>query len=248
MTRSSRAGTPTRSKLRRPAAAAWSASTCLPLWVADMDFRVPDCVDGSPAAPGGSRDLRLSPEDPEVHPGHRGLVCRRHRYTVGPRRHPLQSRRGARHQPPGAGPDSHGDGIILQPPGVPLFWAVRTNERRILENRLAVERGGAVLASTSTTWSRKAREARLLILCNPHNPVAGASWRREELERIAEICLRRKVDHPPRTRSTTTWSSAPHRFACRSPALSAEVDRITVTTPRREPAPSTSRASRRRTW
>jgi len=33
---------------------------------------------------------------------------------------------------------------------------------------------------------------RLLILCSPHNPVSRV-WRREELERLAEVCLRREL-------------------------------------------------------
>jgi len=43
-----------------------------------------------------------------------------------------------------------------------------------------------VFASTITP------ETRLFILCNPHNPV-GRVYRRDELERVAEICLRRGV-------------------------------------------------------
>ena len=35
-------------------------------------------------------------------------------------------------------------------------------------------------------------EARLMLLCNPHNP-AGRAWRRDELERVAGICRRHGV-------------------------------------------------------
>ena len=33
---------------------------------------------------------------------------------------------------------------------------------------------------------------RLFLLCNPHNPT-GRSWTRDELERMAEICLRHSI-------------------------------------------------------
>ena len=35
-------------------------------------------------------------------------------------------------------------------------------------------------------------QTRLFILCNPHNPV-GRVFRKDELERLAEICLRHDV-------------------------------------------------------
>jgi len=37
-----------------------------------------------------------------------------------------------------------------------------------------------------------APEASILLMCNPHNPV-GRAWSKEELERVAEICLRHGV-------------------------------------------------------
>ena len=39
---------------------------------------------------------------------------------------------------------------------------------------------------------RKAAEAKVLLLCNPHNPV-GRVWTREELLRVGEICLKHHV-------------------------------------------------------
>jgi cystathionine beta-lyase len=35
-------------------------------------------------------------------------------------------------------------------------------------------------------------KTRMLILCNPHNPV-GRVWKKEELERLGEICLRNNI-------------------------------------------------------
>ena len=39
---------------------------------------------------------------------------------------------------------------------------------------------------------RQAATAKMLILCNPHNPV-GRCWTREELQKVSEICLRNDV-------------------------------------------------------
>lgn len=198
----------------------------LPLWVADMDFRVPECV---------TRALRRL-VDHGIYGYHlktskytQAILewwARRHRYTVDPA-HILYS--------PGVVPAiSHlvqaltvkGDGIILQPPVYhPFFWAVRINDRRILENRLREHAG--VYSIDFDDLETKAREAKLMILCSPHNPV-GRVWRQEELERVAEICLRHNV---------VILSDEIHNDLVFSPhqhvpiaGLSPEVDRITITT------------------
>ena len=41
-------------------------------------------------------------------------------------------------------------------------------------------------------FEKKAAEAKVLLLCNPHNP-AGRVWTREELLLMAEICRRNQV-------------------------------------------------------
>ena len=198
----------------------------LPLWVADMDFRVPDCVT---AALRRLVDRGIYGYHLKTAKYTQAIVdwwARRHRYAVDPA-HILFS--------PGVVPAiSHlvqaltakGDAIILQPPVYhPFFWAVRANERRILENRL-LEHGG-VYSIDFDDLEAKAREAKLLILCNPHNPV-GRVWRREELERIAEICLRHHVIIlSDEIHNDLVFS--PHRHVPIA-SLSAEVDRITITT------------------
>jgi cystathionine beta-lyase len=58
----------------------------------------------------------------------------------------------------------------------------------------ALERGadGTWHIDFDTFESRISERTRVFILCNPHNPT-GRAFRRDELERIAEICLRRGV-------------------------------------------------------
>jgi cysteine-S-conjugate beta-lyase len=197
----------------------------LPLWVADMDFRVPDCVTAALRRLVDHGIYGYHLKTPKYTQAIVDWWARRHRYAVDPA-HILFS--------PGVVPViSHlvqaltikGDGVILQPPVYhPFFWAVRVNERRILENRI-LERGGAYSIDFDDLEA-KAREAKLLILCNPHNPV-GRVWRREELERIAEICLRHNVVIlSDEIHNDLVFS--PHRHVPIA-GLSPEVDRITVT-------------------
>jgi cystathionine beta-lyase len=160
----------------------------LPLWVADMDFRAPECV----------REALQPLVDQNLYGYHlkteryvRAIVdwwARRHGVAVDPA--------GLVFSPGVVSALSHlvlaltakGDGIIVQPPVYhPFAWAVRVNERRLLENPLREQAGEYTMDFDDL--ERKAREARMLILCSPHNPV-GRVWRREELARVADICLR----------------------------------------------------------
>ncbi len=197
----------------------------LPLWVADMDFRVPDCVT---AALQRLVDHGIYGYHLKSSKYFQAIVSwweRRHGYAVDPA--------GILFSPGVVPALSHlvqaltarGDGIILQPPVYhPFFWAVRTNERRLLQNRL-VEQGG-VYTIDFDDLEAKAREARMLILCSPHNPV-GRVWRREELEKIADICLRHKLlILSDEIHNDLVFR--PHRHLPIA-GLSPEVDRITVT-------------------
>ena len=81
-----------------------------------------------------------------------------------------------------------GDGVIVQTPVYPPFFnSVRTHRRKLLENRL-LHRDGKYSIDFDDL-EIKAKEAKLFILCSPHNPV-GRVWDRDELEKIVDICRR----------------------------------------------------------
>jgi cystathionine beta-lyase len=86
---------------------------------------------------------------------------------------------------------NEGDGILVQTPIYPPFISSCTrNGRVVLENRLIFENG-----QTTIDWDdfeSKAIDAKLFLLCSPHNPSTRA-WSREELVRMAEICQRHEV-------------------------------------------------------
>jgi len=84
-----------------------------------------------------------------------------------------------------------GDGVIIQPPIYPPFYqAVRTQNRRVLENRLIIEDGAYRIDFED--FEAKAREAKLFLFCSPHNPT-GRVWSREELLRLVAICKKHNV-------------------------------------------------------
>lgn len=87
-----------------------------------------------------------------------------------------------------------GEGIIIQPPVYPPFTNVpKGNGREILYNPLIREEGGSYRMDFDNLEAVAAKEnAKLMILCNPHNP-CGIAWDRESLARVADICYRHNV-------------------------------------------------------
>lgn len=79
-----------------------------------------------------------------------------------------------------------GDGIIIQTPVyTPFYRTVTGNGRRLIENPLIRE--GMDYRMDLNDLAEKAKGAKMLILCSPHNPV-GRVWSREELEGLRDIC------------------------------------------------------------
>ncbi|HHB81428.1 MAG TPA: aminotransferase class I/II-fold pyridoxal phosphate-dependent enzyme, partial [Aliiroseovarius sp.] len=81
-----------------------------------------------------------------------------------------------------------GDGVIIQPP---VFFdfedVIHENHREVLHNPLLFENGRYRPDFEGLEKLAARPEARLLFLCNPHNPV-GRVWSREELSAIDRIC------------------------------------------------------------
>ena len=86
-----------------------------------------------------------------------------------------------------------GDGIIVQSPVYyPFYESVELNGRHIIHNPLKLVNGRYEMDFDDLEKKTKDPKARLLILCNPHNPV-GRVWNREELKKLGEICNKNGV-------------------------------------------------------
>ncbi len=165
----------------------FDSSEILPLWVADMDLPSPECITNALKRRAG-------------HPIYG--------YTIYPERffeaicgwmksmHGWNIEKNSIVPVPGVVPALNflvnafsrpQDGIIIQPPVYhPFFRLGKNHNRRLLENRLLLENGRYKIDFDD--FYTKAKEAKLFILCSPHNPV-GRVWEREELEKMVEICL-----------------------------------------------------------
>lgn len=84
-----------------------------------------------------------------------------------------------------------GDNVLIQTPVYSEFYDVTEAwGRGVLENRL-VERDG-VWGIDFDDFEKKAKQAKIFLLCSPHNPL-GIVWTKEELTRMAEICIENDV-------------------------------------------------------
>lgn len=86
-----------------------------------------------------------------------------------------------------------GDAVIIQPPVYhPFRRAIERNHRTLIENPLILEENHYRMDLEDFEKKIVENRVKLMILCNPHNPV-GRVWTREELEALSEICLRHHV-------------------------------------------------------
>lgn len=120
-----------------------------------------------------------------------------------------------------------GDKVIVQTPVYPPFFkSVIHQNRKVLYNPLKREKSGDYRFDFEDLRSKIDEDTKLLLLCSPHNPV-GRVWRREELQELADICLKHNIIvFSDEIHSDLVYAPNKHiPFA----SLSDDVGKITVT-------------------
>lgn len=169
----------------------YGASDVLPFWVADMDFPAPPAVTEALAARVKHGVFGYPSPHSYAYDAVAAWMADRHNWTVN--QDWMVSTPGVVTaltlavqtftQP--------GDNIIIQPPVYPPFFSCITgNGRQVVENPLVYENGTYQIDFDDL--AKKARTAKMLILCSPHNPV-GRVWSRPELEKLLTICRENNV-------------------------------------------------------
>ena len=161
----------------------------LAMWVADMDFRAPDCI----------TDALQKQIDHGVHgyfgdeSEYRAAICwwmkNRHGWDVDPSwiftTHGLVNGTAMC-------VDAYtekGDGVVLFTPVYHAFARViRAAGREVVECPLALENGKYVYDFDAYDAQMTGNE-KMVILCSPHNP-GGRVWTKEELKAVAEFAKR----------------------------------------------------------
>ena len=86
-----------------------------------------------------------------------------------------------------------GDKVIVQQPVYNCFFSsIRNDDCEMVSNDLIYKDGAYSIDFDDLEKKASDPQAKLLLLCNPHNP-AGRVWTREELTKIGDICLRNHV-------------------------------------------------------
>lgn len=161
----------------------------LSMWVADMDFRAPDCVQRAIAGMHDHGVYGYYGDDA----AYRAAICwwmqTRHDWTVDPAAifttHGLVN---------GTAMcvdtfTNPGDGVVLFTPVYHAFAKViKANGRRVIECPLATVNGRYEMDFATYDGLIDAT-TKMVVLCSPHNP-GGRVWTRAELEQVADFARR----------------------------------------------------------
>lgn len=156
-----------------------------PMWVADMDFAVPPCVTRALLARAAHPVFGYTLYPESLYQSVIGWFQRRHHWSI---------ERDWIVMAPGVVPSLHacclafaeaGEGVIVQPPVYfPFFSAVTDTKRQLILNPLQSINGRYEI--NLKQLENQARDARILMLCTPHNPV-GRVWSKAELISVLRI-------------------------------------------------------------
>jgi cysteine-S-conjugate beta-lyase len=166
---------------------------CLPMWVADMDFQtVPEVIEAlTKLAIKGIYGYSF--ESDEYFQSVIGWMKRRHQWTID---------KEWISTTPGVVSAIHaclmaftqkGDSVMIQKPVYhPFANAINRLQRTLVNNALVFD--GNQYGIDFIDFERQIMEndVKLFILCSPHNPV-GRVWTKEELTKIADICIKHNV-------------------------------------------------------
>lgn len=162
----------------------------LPLWVADMDFAAPEEVTRALAERAAHPVYGYTLFPDSVYEGLINWMKTRHGWDI---------QRDWILMVPGVVPSLHaaslafaeaGEGVIVQPPVYfPFFSSVTTPGRHLIENPLREENGRYRIDFDHLEQCAAQPDARMLMLCSPHNPV-GRVWDAGELREVLRIAKR----------------------------------------------------------
>ena len=160
----------------------------LPMWVADMDFETPDFVRNAVIERAEHPVYGYHFKDEAYFQSIKGWLARRHHWGVELEWMSFTPGVVCGFTMAVLAFTKPGDEIIIQSPVYPPFHhAVISQGRKLVYNTL-VNRGEGYEMNFDQLVEQ-AKTAKMLILCNPHNPV-GRCWTRNELLFLGEICMK----------------------------------------------------------
>lgn len=85
-----------------------------------------------------------------------------------------------------------GDKVLIQPPVYPPFYEVLKGNNRVLSENPIIYDGDKFVMDYEDLKSKLDIDTKLMILCNPHNPV-GRVWTKEELKELGDMLIKNKT-------------------------------------------------------
>ena len=165
----------------------------LPLWVADMDFYGPPCVQEAMQERLNHGVFGYTIHDTGYDRALGDWFRRRHGWEIRPEWIVTS---------PGIVPavnyivqrfSKPGDHVLIQTPVYyPFAASITANGRMICDNPLIYAEGTYQMDFQDLAEKTRDPRVKLAILCSPHNPV-GRVWTKDELKRFGEICIGNNV-------------------------------------------------------
>lgn len=160
----------------------------LPMWVADMDFKAPEAVNEALIARARHGIYGYTMFDEDIKQAIINWVHNRHGWLIEPE---------WINASPGVVNTLHmaiqalterGDKILIQTPVyTPFYQVILAHDRELVKNSLIYK--DRYYTIDFEDFEEKLKSGvKAFILCSPHNPV-GRVWKKEELQKIAELCL-----------------------------------------------------------
>ncbi|WP_226657750.1 MalY/PatB family protein [Pseudalkalibacillus hwajinpoensis] len=161
----------------------------LPMWVADMDFRAPQPVIDALTTRIQHGIFGYSMPTENTKSAIQGWLNRRHNWSI---------QQDWIVFTPGVVPalsaavntyTEKGEKVVIQSPVYyPFRDMVEKSEREVVDNPLVRRNGKYEMDFQDLERKLNDPDVKMLLLCNPHNPV-GRVWRKNELMKLAELCL-----------------------------------------------------------
>ena len=165
----------------------------LSLWVADMDFRAPQCVIDALTEKSAHGIFGYSESREDYVEVLQSWFSRRFNWQIQPE---------WLVKTPGVvfaicavirALTQKDDAVLIQQPVYyPFTESINVNHRTLAVNELNFDGSGYTIDYEDFEQKIVQHNVKLFILCNPHNPV-GRVWTREELVRMGDICVKHGV-------------------------------------------------------
>lgn len=171
----------------------FNATDILPMWVADMDFKSPDEVNEAIIERAKHGIYGYTVMDDEVNNSIINWVKNRHHWEIDSEWLSFS---------PGVVTSLHlavqafteeNDNIIVQTPVyTPFYKVIEAHGRNVIKNPLVLKENKYEIDFDDFEQKIIDNNVKAFISCSPHNPTCRV-WTKEELEKIAGICLKHDV-------------------------------------------------------